>query len=438
MKRTLLILAALSVATWSTLWAAGTAEAAKPAADVDLKIIWWGSQTRHEATIKVIDLYQKRFPNTSLVYEFASWGDYWTKVTTMAAGGQLPDVMQQDYSYLSEWQKRKLLHPLDAFVKDKVLDFSSVPDSLVAPGRINGALYAVSLGSNSETMILDADIFKQAGVALPTSDWTWEDFERITLELHQKTGIYGCGPALEGIDVWKNLYIGLGQWVYAADGKALGYADDSPFANHLRMVLRLIKAGAVPSKQESIANWGDGANPEQTPIIQRKSAMQLVWSNQAFAVSKAAGEGRHFILMSLPRMKKGGPSPNFINSSMFFAVSGKSKTPQAAATFINYFTNDVDANKILMAERGVPISSAVQKALAPHMPPISQEVFTYLGWLTKEASPCPPPDPVKAAEIEENIYYPEVVEKVLFGVITPDEGARILRERANALLASGT
>ncbi len=69
---------------------------------VDLKVAWWGSQVRHEATIKVIELYQKLHPNVSISYEFAGFDDYWTKVTTMAAGGQLPDVMQQDYSRITE------------------------------------------------------------------------------------------------------------------------------------------------------------------------------------------------------------------------------------------------------------------------------------------------------------------------------------------------
>jgi multiple sugar transport system substrate-binding protein len=436
MRRVIFVLVALLIATGSSLWAAGTKESAKPAEKVELKAIWWGSQTRHEGTIKTIELYQKKNPNVSMVYEFAAWGDYWTKVTTMAAGGQLPDVMQQDYAYVAEWQKRNLLHGLDDYAQSKVLDFSTVSDSLLSSGRIGGKLYAVNLGSNSEAVILDTDAFQKAGVPLPKSDWTWEDFERIALDLHQKLGIYGHGPGLDNIQLWKNIYLGLGQWAYSRDGTALGYTDDQPFVNHLSMMLRLMKAGAIPSKQEAIADWGDGDNPEQTPIIQGKGAMQFLWSNQAFAVNKASGEGRHFVLMSLPRTKRNGPSANYIKASMFFSVSNQSKNPAEAAKFINYFTNDVDANKILMAERGVPISSEIRTALSPMVPPITQEVFNFVGWVAKEASPTPPPDPVKSTEIEKNVYKPEVIEKVLFGVITPEEGAKLLHDKATELLAA--
>ncbi len=59
--------------------------------------------------------------------------------------------------------------------------------------------------------------------------------------------------------------MGLGQWAYTNDGKTLRYSDDKPFADHMAMMLRLMKAGAIPSKQEAIANRGEGDNPEQTP-----------------------------------------------------------------------------------------------------------------------------------------------------------------------------
>ena len=436
MRRVLLLMVAALIAAGSPIWAKGSTEAAKPAQKVELKAIWWGSQARHEGTIKTIELYQQKNPNVTMVYEFANWNDYWTKVTTMAAGGQLPDVMQQDYAYVAEWNKRNLLHGLDEYVQSKVLDFSNVSDSLISSGRIDNKLYAVNLGSNSQTMMLDKDAFEKAGVALPKSDWSWEDFEKIALELHEKLGIYGHGSGLDNNQLWKNVYISLGQGAYAADGKSTGYTDDKPFADFLTMVQRLIKAGAVPTKQESIATWGDGDNPEQWPIIQKKAAMQSMWSNQAFAVDKASGAGRHFVLMSIPRTKKGAASPNYIKASQFFSVSNQSKVPQEAAKFINYITNDVDANKILLAERGVPISSAIREALAPLVPPITQEVFNYVGWVAKEASPCPPPDPVKHNEIVNNIYKPQVVEQVFFGKITPEEGAKLLRTKANELLAT--
>jgi multiple sugar transport system substrate-binding protein len=114
------------------LWLAGgthTLAVAQSGAPVELRVAWWGSQDRHNRTIKAIELFQKKHPNIKVTYEFAGWGDYWTKMTTQAAGRNLPDVMQQDYAYIAEWSSRGLIAPLDDFVKSGTIDVRDVAEA---------------------------------------------------------------------------------------------------------------------------------------------------------------------------------------------------------------------------------------------------------------------------------------------------------------------
>ena len=70
------------------LWMSGADLApvsAQTAAPVELRVAWWGSQDRHNRTIKAIELFQKKYPNIKVTYEFVGWNDYWTKMTTQAA-----------------------------------------------------------------------------------------------------------------------------------------------------------------------------------------------------------------------------------------------------------------------------------------------------------------------------------------------------------------
>jgi len=71
-KLTLLVVALLIAG--GMVMGAGKAEPAKGKAPekADIKIIWWGSQTRHEGTIKVIDLYKQKNPNLGITYEFSN------------------------------------------------------------------------------------------------------------------------------------------------------------------------------------------------------------------------------------------------------------------------------------------------------------------------------------------------------------------------------
>ncbi|MCL6518147.1 extracellular solute-binding protein, partial [Alicyclobacillus sp.] len=64
---------------------------------ITLRFSWWGDQTRATITQQVIDLYEKLHPNVKIQPEFTSYANYAQKLTTEAAGGNLPDVVQMNY-----------------------------------------------------------------------------------------------------------------------------------------------------------------------------------------------------------------------------------------------------------------------------------------------------------------------------------------------------
>jgi len=261
-----------------------------------------------------------------------------------------------------------------------------------------------------------------------------EDFEKAAGHVHEKLGIYGYGVHMWNDQIWKAIYISRGEWIYSADNKGLGYTDDGPFIQYMDMLKRMVKAGVLTPRQEEISQYAGGTQPEQTPIIFGKAAMQHQWSNQLSAVDKASGGKRNFALYPLPRMK-GGKSANYIKASQYFSVSSQSKFPDEAAKFMNFFTNDVEANRILMAERGVPISSKVQQAILPQLPAVQKEVFAFVDYISKTGSPCPPPDAPRHGDLINNLYQPEIVDKVMFGVMDSAAAAKVLRERGSAILS---
>src|SRR6266550_3506800 len=58
------------------------APAAASQAKVEMRFAWWGSQDRHNRTIKAIELFQQMHPNITFTYEFAGFDDYFTKMAT--------------------------------------------------------------------------------------------------------------------------------------------------------------------------------------------------------------------------------------------------------------------------------------------------------------------------------------------------------------------
>ena len=400
------------------------------------RVMWWGSQNRHERTIETLDLYSRN-EALDIIHEFAGWNDYWTKVTTMAAGRSLPDVMQHDYQFLSEWQSRGLVQSLEPFIEAGQLDFSDVSEANLNGGRIDGELYGVNLGVNSQVFVIDVDMFEEAGVPIPSDDWTWTDFEEIVLRLHEELGVYGYGAGLLDVHLWKSRYLSEGMWVFTDEGDNLGYTDDRPLIEHLEMVVRLQEAGAIPHISREASDFDHGVGLEIQPIVTGEAAMHYMWSNQLTGLWTAAGgpEARNFALVMVPRVDGGLPA-QYVKPSMFFTITRDAANPEEAARFIDFVTNDSAANQILMAERGVPIANAIRSELIEDVGEIQRAVFEYMDRVAATAQPIPPPDPPGYTDLLNNVYDPTIEEGVRFGVNTPEEAVAILRREATQILGA--
>lgn len=411
----------------------GSGTTAGSSDQIELRIAWWGSQNRHDRTIEVIEMFEELHPNIDVVYEFSGWEDHWTKMTTQASGGNMPDIMQQDYARLEEWVSRGLIMPIDQYIEDGTIDLSNVSESAVEGGIIDGQLYGINLGTNSMVVVIDADKFAEAEVEIPEPDWTFTDLEETATQLHEALGIHGFSGGLSNEQLWKNIYLSLGEWVYSEDGTSLGYENDEPLLNYLDMVYRLQEAGVTASRAEEIADQGQSV--EANEIVTGEAAMTYIWSNQIVAVSSAAGEDRNFVLLPMPR-PEGGASANYLKPSMFFSITSQAKHPDEAAMFIDFFTNSIEANEVLMAERGVPISSEVRSALEPMLNEPQELMFNYIAEIEPSVSPIPPPDVAGHADVINNVYWPLVMDPFLYGEIGAEEAVQTLRTEANAVLGN--
>jgi multiple sugar transport system substrate-binding protein len=405
-------------------------------APVTMAVTWWGSQARHDATISVIKMFMKDNPNITITYDYSSFPDYWTMNTTKAAGGNLPCVMQQDYAYFLSYVKDGLIIPMDPYVADGTIDLSNVSPDAISGGKSDGKLYALSLGTNSQSFAIDTDMFAKAGIAIPKPDWTWKDFEDVNNELHTKLGVYG-NAGLMGqptiVNIFMNsTYLSLGSGLFALDGKSLGFTNPQPLEDFFSMLVRLQDSKAVPSYQSELANLPTLQN---NAFVSGKAAMIFAHTNQVVALWTAAGADRKIQLVPVPRAVGGTQSANYFKPSMFFSISSQCKTPKEAAMFINYFTNSVEANKVLLGERGMPISSVVAAGIKSVLNPSQVLGFDFLASLLGNVSPIRPPDPAANNDIATNVLGPLVMDPMLLKKITPAQAVQIYFTEANKLLA---
>lgn len=396
----------------------------------ELRMTWWGSQDRHDRTLQVIELYQEKNPDVTISAEFTGWDGYWEKLATQAAGQNLPDIIQMDYKFLSDYADRELLINLNEYVDSGILNFDDVDDQYLDGGKIDGHLYAVNIGANAHAVVYDPAMFEAAGVPALQPGYTWNDLKSIGLSLTENLGdgVYGIHPNA-GIMAFKHYLREHNLWLYNEDGTDLGYDDDQLLADFLQITIDLMESGAAaPTDVFIIA----GGSVEQAPIITEETALQMdVHSNQIVAMEEAAG--RPLELMIQP-MLDGGEYGHYIKPGQFLSVTSHSKHAEEAAKFIDFFTNDLDANRILNAERGVPISEKVREDLMDNLTEGGKKMFDYLDLVSEYAREIDPPDPVGATEIED-FFGTQIEEPIYYNQISPEDAAKAFRAKATEILS---
>ena len=155
--------------------------------------------------------------------------------------------------------------------------------------------------------------------------------------------------------------------------------------------------------------------------------MVTYWSNAAASVANPM-EDTIKVTSFFGDCDKG----TYIKPSMFASISARTEHPDEAALLIDFITNNVDANKIMMAERGVPISQTIRDAIADDLDVTAQSVFDLVAYMTEHAAPIDKPDPEGAGEVVELLQ--ELEEQLLYKQITPAEAAALFRVQATEIL----
>ncbi|WP_050180317.1 ABC transporter substrate-binding protein [Domibacillus robiginosus] len=393
--------------------------------EITLRVAWWGGQPRHDYTMKVIEMYEKEHPNVNIEAEFANWDDYWKKLAPMAAANQLPDIIQMDTAYLSQYGEKGQLEDLTPYTKDGTINVDNIDETTLAGGNIDDKMYGFNLGSNVLSVITNDDMLKEAGVELNDENWTWDDFEKMAIDVQKATGKYGTNP-MNPPDVFFPYYLRTqGERFYKEDGTGLAYKDDQLFVDFFERQVRLIKAKAFPTPDVSAQVKG----LEDDFIVKSEAAMTWNYSNQYLGFAQLTDAP---LTLNLPP-EQAENKALFLRPSMFFSVPKSSQHKEEAAKFIDFFTNNVEANKLIKGDRGVPVSSEIIEALKPELTEDELKIFEYVESASETASPADPPDPLGSAEVMKALK--DISDQILFEKISAEEGAKKFREQADEILS---
>lgn len=370
---------------------------------VTLRYSWWGNADRAELMKKAIALFESKNPDIKVTPSFQEYEAYWQKMATETAGGNPPDVLQMDFSYLREYADRGVLHDLkreDTLVLDDLLP------GFQGAGEVDGKLYGVPVGGNTWSMFYDPAVFAKAGVAEPKVGWTWADYRAAMRTITDRTDVYGGGNYAGIIYNLEARMRQQGGQLFTEDG-ALGFTREQLAAfwsegQQLiadKVVLPVEKA--VQIKPKSL--WVDGL-----------AASELGWDN--FLVRYA---GESTIEIKLGPIPSDNPQQlgQYLKPAMLLSASARTKHPEAAAALISFMINDPEAGAIFGGNRGLPATNA-QRAAAKLEGPLAA-VAAYEETIADQLTKAPPAPPKGAGTVE--AAFIRISEELQYGRISVAE-----------------
>lgn len=416
---------------------AGTTETAEStegsnSGSANLVMAWWGNQTRNERTQKIIDLYSEQNPGVTIDGQFSEFNDYWQKLATAAAGHSMPDIVQMDYKYLNQYVTNGLLVDLTPYIEDGTIDTADCNQDVLNSGSVNGGLYALCNGINSPALLYNKTLLDENGITVK-DNMTLDEFIDVCKEVYEKTG-YKTNLCYNQNEQWIEYFLRADDIVLYEDGK-LGGDSYEPYADFFKLYEDGLKDGYVIDP--SVFAERSIGSVEQDPLVYGSSPETMSWcafaySNQLTATVSAAPEGTEIGLTTWPSADP--KKSDYLKPSQFFAISTDSKNPEEAAKILNFITNDVDCNNILLGERGIPLSSKTAEAIAPNLDETTQKVITFVNdVVSANSSQVNPPSTNGASEVNDLIN--KLQEQVCYGQLSAEDAGKQLFEQGNQIMA---
>lgn len=382
--------------------------------DVTLSFTWWGSDSRHQATQEIIDLFEEQNPGITIEPSFSDWAGYWDQLATQTAGGESPDIIQMDPDYLREYAQRGALLELDQ------VDVSGLDEEALENGRTQEeGLVGVTTGINSMVMMANAEVFEEAGVEMPDdATWTWDDYLDITSEITENVeGVYGATGPGQPTDF--QMWLRQQDKHLTDDDGALGFepSDAQEYFEHL---LELMEEGGYPPAAVIAEDQTPG--PDESMTGSNEVAMGMWWTNQLPAIAGASGD--EIVPLRIPS-HSGSAEENgmWYKSTMLLSASAGTDHPEEAQQFIDFMVNSEEAGLLNGTDRGLPSNPEVREAVYEELEGEDLAAADFIEEIEPEVA-AQPNEPVPAmgfSAMQEILQRYEL--EVFFERATPAEAA---------------
>jgi len=393
---------------------------------ITLEVALWGDAARADLYQSAIDLYEEENPNITIDLQFADLTPYLERLATSAAAKDLPDVLWMRDTHIGRYAEGGALLDLSPYIPDTI-DVANLGDAAVSTGEVDGGVYALPTHYVGQAIIYNTALLEENG--LDESDLaSWDDYADAAKELSDPANnFWGSNdatldPAQRGFEAFVRQN---GQEVFSEDG-GIGF-DADVATDWYEYWQELREAGAIPPAD--IQTEANSAGLTNSLLATNKAAMSVGSTNHLTQYQALTEEP--LALASLPVVNKASDDWWFF-PPILISAGANTEHPQAAADFINFILNDVDAGLLTGVNQGAPSSSEVRDALAPEL---TDQQAEFVEQISLEQQNPSRPFPIRPEGSEQlTTALLRAGEEIAYGRKTVDEAVATLMDDAERAL----
>jgi multiple sugar transport system substrate-binding protein len=348
-----------------------TKQAAAPEGKSVVRYLNFSANDGHEKDLAaLVTAFQTANPNITVQVETVPYANYFTKLQTAVAGGTAADAFELNYENFVTYAKNGSLAEL------KTVDSSAYKKSLYDAFTDGGKQYGLPESFSNVVLFYNKALFKRAGVAEPTADWTWKDEQAAAQKLTDKGAkVWGDYQPVSYNEFYKVLAQNGGEFLNA-DRTAATF--NSPQGVEAAKFL-IDKVG------KTMPTEADGAGTPDFDSKLFKSGKLAMWHTGIWMFSGMADAPFDWDVVVEPGNTEKA-SAMFVNG---LVVSAASKNADAAQKWVTFLASSDDTTKTRLASSWELPPVADETKLAPYLdqkkPANRKAVFTAL-----EATVLPP------------------------------------------------
>jgi multiple sugar transport system substrate-binding protein len=205
-SRTALTLASgMALALTLTACAQGSASRsdAAPASSgpVTVRFMDFSANGGHEKDLDgIVKAFHEKNPNITVTVETLPYADYFTKLQTAVAGGTVADAFELNYENFVTYATNGSLAELSG------VDAAAYKKSLLTAFTLGDKQFGLPESFSNVVLYYNKALFDAAGVAAPTSSWTWKDEKAAAEKLtNTAAGVFGDYQPVSFYEFYKAL-----------------------------------------------------------------------------------------------------------------------------------------------------------------------------------------------------------------------------------------